>query len=103
MDPSQSAELQAGEILIAPYTDPAWTPLFQKAAAVIVGTGSFLSHAGTVARELHVPCLADVADCTTQFKTGDQIIVDASNCTIDVVHLKSDATWPREGGGDGDD
>lgn len=103
MDPSQGAELQAGEILIAPYTDPAWTPLFQKAAAVIVGTGSFLSHAGTVARELHVPCLADVADCTTQFKTGDQIIVDASNCTIDVVHLKSDATWPREGGGDGDD
>ncbi|NKB98375.1 MAG: hypothetical protein GKR90_07770 [Pseudomonadales bacterium] len=94
MDPSQGAELQAGEILIAPYTDPAWTPLFQKAAAIIVGTGSFLSHAGTVARELHVPCLVDVADCTTLYKTGEQLIVDASSCTIEVVH---DADAAREG------
>ena len=82
MDPSQGGQLQPGEILIAPYTDPAWAPLIQKAAAVIVNTGSFLSHAATIARELHVPCLVDVPDCTQRYKTGDPLYVDATNCII---------------------
>ena len=82
MDPSQGHMLKPGEILIAPYTDPAWTPLFQRAAAVIVGTGSFLSHAGTVARELHLPCIVDVTDCTQRFRTGDRLFVDAGACVV---------------------
>ena len=85
MAPSQGHTLKPGEILVAPYTDPAWTPLFQRAAAVVVGTGSFLSHAGTVARELHLPCIVDVVDCTRRFKTGQPIFVDAQACIVRTI------------------
>ena len=50
MDPSIDVELRPGEVLVAPYTDPAWTPLFLTAGAAVVEIGSYLSHAGTVAR-----------------------------------------------------
>jgi len=50
-DPAQAAELEAGEVLIAPYTDSAWTPLFLIAGAAVVKVGSYLSYAGAVARE----------------------------------------------------
>ena len=76
---SQGHELLPGEILVAPYTDPAWTPLFTRAAGIVVQTGSFLSHAGTVARELHIPCLVDVANCTAAIHTGDELILNATN------------------------
>lgn len=71
--------LESGEILVAPYTDPAWTPLFTRAAGVVVETGSYLSHAGTVAREFHTPCLVDVPGCIDHLKTGQTITLDATN------------------------
>ena len=46
LDPGIDAQLHPGEILIAPYTDPAWTPLFLTAHAAVVEVGSYLSHAG---------------------------------------------------------
>ena len=79
---SQADQLKPGEILIAPYTDPAWTPLFTQAAAVVVETGSFLSHAGNVARELQVPCLVNVEDCTALIRSGAHIRVDANAGTV---------------------
>ena len=78
----QHSSLQPGEILVAPFTDPAWTPLFVRAAGVVVETGSYLSHAGTLARELHVPCLVDVPQATQQLRTGEHILLDASNGSI---------------------
>lgn len=60
LDPSVNATLKTGEVLVAPYTDPAWTPLFLTAGAAVVGTGSYLSHAGTIAREYGMPCVVDV-------------------------------------------
>lgn len=98
MDPSQGGALQTGEILIAPYTDPAWTPLFQKAAAVIVNTGSFLSHAATVARELHVPCVVNVPDCTRHYQTGDRLHVDATHCVITRIEPEAVNTRPEAAG-----
>ncbi len=76
LDPSIDAELHPGEILVAPYTDPAWTPLFLTAGAAVVEVGSYLSHAGTIAREYGMPCVVDVTDCTTRIQTGDRIRVD---------------------------
>ncbi len=83
-DLSEAHRLGEGEVLIAPYTDPAWTPLFTRAAAVVVGTGSFLSHAGTVARELHVPCIVDVTECMELIEDGQRIRVDASAGFVEV-------------------
>lgn len=82
---TQADTLNEGEILVAPYTDPAWTPLFTRAAGIVVGTGSFLSHAGTVARELHVPCVVDVQNCMQQIASGQKLKLDATSGTVEIV------------------
>jgi pyruvate,water dikinase len=76
LDPSVDVVLQPGEVLVAPYTDPAWTPLFLTAGAAVVEVGSYLSHAGTVAREYGMPCVVDVAGCTHRIQTGMRVDVD---------------------------
>ena len=93
---ASAQELETGEVLVAPYTDPAWTPLFSKAAAIVVDTGSFLSHAGTVARELQIPCLVDVRHCTDRLKSGDLIEVDADAGHIQVLTGESAGTGHSE-------
>jgi phosphohistidine swiveling domain-containing protein len=85
LDPSVDVELRPGEILVAPYTDPAWTPLFLTAGAAVVEVGSFLSHAGTVAREYGLPCVVDVEGCTTRIRTGDRLLVDGDAGTVRVL------------------
>ena len=85
MDPATANDLLAGDVLVAPYTDPAWTPLFPLAAAVVVEVGSFLSHAGTVAREYGIPCLVDVVDCTTRLREGQRVRVFASEGRLEVI------------------
>ena len=85
LDPGTSVSIEPGEILVAPYTDPAWTPLFPAAAAVVVEVGSFLSHAGTVAREYQIPCLVDVRDCTRIIQTGQLIRVNANEGWVQIV------------------
>lgn len=82
LDPTVDVTLQPGEILVAPYTDPAWTPLFLTAGAAVVEVGSYLSHAGTVAREYRMPCLVDVPDCTRRIRTGMRLELDADAGTV---------------------
>jgi pyruvate,water dikinase len=79
LDPSQGFELHAGEVLVAPFTDPAWTPLFVTAAAVVVETGSLLSHASIVARELGVPSVVAVPRATHLLADGRQVEVDGTH------------------------
>ncbi|HEY3120198.1 MAG TPA: PEP/pyruvate-binding domain-containing protein [Vicinamibacteria bacterium] len=85
LDPSADLVLRPGEILVAPYTDPAWTPLFLTAGAAVVEVGSYLSHAGTVAREFGMPCVVDVADCTRRIRTGDRVDVDGDSGLVRVL------------------
>lgn len=84
-DPSVSADLAAGDVLVAPYTDPAWTPLFPGAAAIVVEVGSYLSHAGTVAREYGIPCLVDVHGCTEKIRSGQSLRINASEGWVEIV------------------
>lgn len=85
MDPATNNEIEPGEILIAPYTDPAWTPLFLTANAAVIEVGSYLSHAGTIAREYGMPCVVDVANCTSKITTGMRIAVDGSNGKVTIL------------------
>ena len=71
-----AADFKPGEILVAPYTDAPWTPLFATAAGVVVETGGVLSHAATVAREYGIPAVAMIKDATRMIKTGQQITVN---------------------------
>ena len=66
LDPSDPAGLEPGDVLVAPITDPSWTPLFVPAAAVVVDVGAQVSHAVIVSRELGIPCVVSVngADAT---------------------------------------
>lgn len=70
--------LQQGDVLVCPYTNPAWTPLFLKAAAVVVDTGSIASHAAIVAREYGLPAVMGTADGTTILADGDLVTVDGT-------------------------
>jgi phosphoenolpyruvate synthase/pyruvate phosphate dikinase len=75
-DPRRDAVLKPGEILVAPVTDAAWTPLFVTAAATVVDVGGPLSHGSIVAREFGMPCVVNVSGATQLIATGQTITVD---------------------------
>jgi phosphohistidine swiveling domain-containing protein len=77
-DPGEFATMKRGAILVAPATDPSWTPLFTLSAGVIVEVGGMLSHASTIAREYGLPALANVKNATRILRTGDKVFLDAS-------------------------
>jgi pyruvate,water dikinase len=79
------SEFQPGEILVAPQTDPSWTPLFMVASAVIVDTGSMGSHAMIVARELGIPCVAGLPKATEMIGTGTRVRVDGAAGTVEIL------------------
>jgi pyruvate,water dikinase len=75
-DPSGFGRLRDGEVLVCPYTNPAWTPLFQRAAAVVVDSGGAGSHAAIVAREYGVPAVMGTGTGTTVLTNGQVVTVD---------------------------
>jgi rifampicin phosphotransferase len=81
-DPSEFSRMKPGAILVAPGTDPSWTPLFTLASGVIVEIGGILSHASTVAREYGLPALANVRHATKILKDGERVRLDATNGTV---------------------
>jgi pyruvate,water dikinase len=96
LDPGVDAELQPGEILVAPYTDPAWTPLFLTAGAAVVEVGSYLSHAGTVAREYGLPCVVDVGECTKRIRSGARLSVDGDQGIVHILTEPPAAAYPQK-------
>jgi pyruvate,water dikinase len=83
-DLHQADALEPGEVLVAPLTDAAWTPLFLVAGAVVVNMGSLNSHAVVVSRELGIPCVLSVTDATRRLADGSQVTVDGSDGTVSV-------------------
>jgi pyruvate,water dikinase len=71
--------LGSGEILVCPYTNPAWTPLFQRAAAVVVDTGATASHAAIVAREYGIPAVMGTGTGTLVISDGETVSVDGTH------------------------
>jgi pyruvate,water dikinase len=72
-------------VLVAPLTDPAWTPLFLAAAAVVVDVGALLSHAAIVARELGIPAVVSVEGASRVLTDGDLLEVDGDRGRVVVV------------------
>lgn len=79
------ADLRPGEILVARYTDPAWTPLFFTAGALITEVGGVLSHGAVVAREIGLPAVAGVEDATSRIVTGRRVRVNATEGTVELL------------------
>ncbi|MEO7396337.1 MAG: PEP/pyruvate-binding domain-containing protein [Candidatus Limnocylindria bacterium] len=76
-------QLQRGEILVAPLTAPAWTPLFTRAAAVVTDVGSLASHASIIAREYGIPAVVGCGDATARLRTGMRVTVDGSTGNVE--------------------
>ncbi len=85
LDPSDPFALEPGDVLVAPITDPAWTPLFVPAAAVVVDVGAQISHAVIVSRELGIPCVVSVIDATKKIPDGAMVEVDGTTGTVTVL------------------
>jgi pyruvate,water dikinase len=68
--------VQAGDILVIPYSDVGWTPLFSMAAGIVAEAGGMHSHSSIVAREYGIPCVVSVSDATIAIPDGATLIVD---------------------------
>jgi len=82
--PDQPGQLGPGDILVAPITDPAWTPLFLAAAGVVVDVGAQQSHAAIVSRELGIPAVVSAAGASTTIPDGALVTVDGSSGIVTV-------------------
>jgi pyruvate,water dikinase len=77
--------MQRGDVLVAPSTDPGWTPLFLRASAVVMETGGYLSHGAVVAREFGIPAVVNVRDAMQKIRDGDRLRVDGDHGVV--THL----------------
>ncbi len=78
----QDARLESGEILVAPSTDPGWTPLFLRAAGLVMEVGGVMAHGALVAREYGIPAVVGVPHATERITTGMRITVDGTHGTV---------------------
>jgi pyruvate,water dikinase len=77
--------VQPGEILVAPFTDPGWTPYFVAAAGIVMDQGGMLSHGSIVAREYGIPAVVNVGLATQIIRTGQWLEVDADRGVVKVL------------------
>lgn len=80
-DPA-AARVEPGEILVAPTTDPGWTPLFLTAGGLVTETGAVMAHGPTVAREYGIPAVICVPGATERIRTGQAITIDGAAGTV---------------------
>ncbi len=85
LDSNDPSALQPGDVLIAPITDPSWTPLFVPAAGVVVDVGAALSHAIIVSRELGIPCVISATGATRRIPDGARVRVDGNTGLVTVL------------------
>jgi rifampicin phosphotransferase len=83
-DPAREV-LHAGEILVAPFTDPGWTPLFVHAVGLVTEVGGLMTHGAVVAREYGIPAVVSVASAVTHIKTGQRIRVDGTRGFVQIL------------------
>ena len=84
LDPA-SSNLQPGEILVCPGTDPSWTPLFLAAGGLVMEVGGMMTHGSVVAREYGIPAVAGVAQATELLRTGQRLRVDGSSGRVELL------------------
>jgi phosphoenolpyruvate synthase/pyruvate phosphate dikinase len=77
--PEDFSKMKVGDVLVAPLTTPAWTPLFVRAAAIVTDVGGPLSHGSIVAREYGIPAVLGTGGATKRIQNGQVITVDGSS------------------------
>jgi pyruvate,water dikinase len=80
--PKEGHQLEEGEVLVAPMTNPDWVPTIRRAAAVVTDGGGMTCHAAIVSRELGVPCVVGARSATTTLRDGELVTVDGAEGTV---------------------
>ena len=80
--PDEGADLQPGEIIVAPMTNPDWVPTMRRAAALITDGGGMTCHAAIVSRELRVPAVVGARTATTALRDGEVVTVDGAKGAV---------------------
>jgi pyruvate,water dikinase len=83
-DPAE-ADLAAGEILVCPSTDPAWTPLFATAGGLVAEVSGRFTHGALVAREYGLPAVVSVSGATERIEDGRTVRVDGTNGIVELL------------------
>jgi rifampicin phosphotransferase len=81
----ENANMDKGDILVTPYTDPAWTPLFPLAAGLVTEVGGLMTHGAVVAREYGIPAVVGVDNATSKIKDGQIIRIDGTQGIITII------------------
>ncbi len=81
-------KLEAGDVLVIPYSDVSWTPLFAKAGAVIAESGGLLSHSSIIAREYRIPAVVSVTGAL-QLSDGKHVSIDGYKGEIQILDLQT--------------
>jgi pyruvate,water dikinase len=81
----RGVELAPGAVLVCPGTDPAWTPLFMAASALVTEVGGMMTHGSVVAREYGIPAVVGVHQATSRLKNGQRIRVDGTRGKIEIL------------------
>jgi pyruvate,water dikinase len=81
----EEARIEKGDILVAPYTDPAWTPLFPIAAGLVTEVGGLMTHGAVVAREYGIPAVVGVDGATEAIRDGTLIRVNGTQGYVEVL------------------
>jgi pyruvate,water dikinase len=85
----QGAKLDKGEIMVAPMTDPGWTPLFQSAIGLVMEVGGLMTHGAVVAREYGLPAVVGVDGATERIKNGDRLRLDGTRGFVQILGADS--------------
>ena len=82
VSPKDGNQLEPGEVLVAPMTNPDWVPAIRRAAAVVTDGGGMTCHAAIVTRELGVPCVVGTHSATSTLHDGDLVTVDGAEGAV---------------------
>jgi pyruvate,water dikinase len=86
----EAARVERGEILVCPFTDPGWTPILDRVAAVVTETGGLLSHAAVICREYGIPAVLGVPHATEAIRDGELIVVSGTEGRVERISTESE-------------
>jgi pyruvate,water dikinase len=81
----EDADLKPGEILVAPYTDPGWTPLFNSVKGLVTEVGGMMTHGSVIAREYGIPAVVGADNATKAIKSGARIRVNGNEGFVQIL------------------
>jgi pyruvate,water dikinase len=79
------ADLDAGDILVTPFTDPSWSPLFVAIAGLVTEVGGLMTHGAVIAREYGLPAVVGVEQATRRIRDGQRIRVHGTDGYVEIL------------------